>query len=140
MTRPDPKRYADLCRKARGYVDDLDDEPKYVIDLCAAVESLALDIAIAQPTLLRANDLRLRLLAACPESAEKIDAVFKAITIPCGPMFERERLERERDEAAEEAKTWRGALVALAVMDTTVPKMNAVLRTLQNQRKPTTKD
>lgn len=121
MSVTDPayrQRYAGLCREARMFVDSEDElcgnstAERAIRALCSAVEELALDLAVSQPTLLRANDLRLRLLAACPEAAEKIDAVFKAITIPCGPMFERERLEQERDAARAGALNEAADLVA----------------------------
>lgn len=94
-----------------GSLEDLIDE------LLDAVTALSIERAErVEPTLLRANDLRLRLDAACPDAADRIDAVFEAITIPCAPMYERDQLEQERDTARRELAETRaqyGSLVEL---------------------------
>lgn len=114
----DPTYYDDLQVRARVALDytpipaSLED---LIDELQDAVAALSTERAErVEPTLLRANDLRLRLDAACPDAAERIDAVFEAITIPCGPMYERDQLELERDAARREVAEIRAQYGSLA--------------------------
>ena len=113
----DPTYYDDLRVRADAAFDlslpvSLED---IVDELLDAVTALSTERAErVEPTLLRANDLRLRLDAACPDAAERIDAVFAAITIPCGPMYERDQLEQERDAARGEVAEIRAQYGSLA--------------------------
>ncbi len=82
-----------------GAWDDTDQETRMEIVL-TWVDKIR-PILLESNWILTGDALRRRILDACPESEDGINAVFDAITVPMSPMTERDRLVADLAEARE---------------------------------------